>query len=362
MQSIKYENFSGLKEDLISNGELPYFLVESYFNEQKNKLLKSKQNLNCDDLINLSNELRVAMQLSKMSVRHTIEVSDYVPLIAKEIEDMDLKILRQLTPTISRFVDYGNEKISLSTNMHGESYYVSMIEKELYSPRSKITDNLNWLFKYMKYLVNSSTSIQLKKETIKLYDDTIKGEIIQLGEFAYFRDLDKKKYAYFYDSKWKSLEKFHDKIDNAFNVLKEDLNNDNLLEPRKIHSITLPVLQEHLAESLDRNAEREVREAEYSKVFRSNDLLDYQYKIYILEPIQDEYCSNLADEALRVYKHYILYERHLPVSSEKLNYFGASIAAVEKYAEWYFEYADRHGLTPRWRFKEDMWRACMTEL
>ena len=350
LQNIKYENFSGLKEDLFSTGEFPYFLVASYFDERINKLLESEQNFNCNDLIKLSNELRVAEFLSRMSISHIIQISNYVPTTAKEIEDIELLFARQVLPFVTRYV--GDAKIRMQLGgIYGESDYLSMIEKQ-----KKASEKIDWVYRHMKYLIDSSTSIQLKEETIQLYDDVVKGEIIQLGEFVYFRDLDKKKYAYFYDSKWESLEKFHDKIDDAFDLLKENLNNHNSIIPGKIKSITLPVLQKQLSKIIDREDRKKNIES-----FRSNDSLEIRWR-YILEPIKREYCYNLADIAKKMYDHYGFYDNHLPLTKEDIKYFGTSIIDITKYIELYFEHANRHGLTSANNFSIDMKYACLTEL
>ena len=351
LQNIKHENFSGLKEDLINTGEFPYFLVASYFDERVNKLLKSEPNFNCDDLVKLNNELLVAIDLSRMSISHTIQISNYVPTTAKEIEDMELFYLRQVLPFVDRYVESAKQRMQLGVGIYKESDYLSMIEKQ-----KKASEKIDWVYRHMKYLIDSSTSIQLKEETIQLHDDFIKGEIIQLGEFVYFRDLDKKKYAYFYDSKWESLEKFHYKIDDAFDLLKENLNTHNSIIPGKIKSITLPVLQKQLNNIIDREDWEKNIES-----FRPNNFLKIQWK-YMLESIKREYCNNLADLSERIYISYVPSKVHLLITPEEANYFGTSIIDIKTYAELYFEHADRYGLTSYDRFAIDMKNACLTEL
>jgi hypothetical protein len=354
LQNIKHENFSGLKEDLINTGEFPYFLVASYFDERVNKLLKSEPNFNCDDLvdlINFNNELQVAINLSRMSISHTNQISNYVLTTAKEIEDMELRYYRQVLPFVDRYVESAKQRMQLGVGIYKESDYLSMIEKQ-----KKASEKIDWVYRHMKYLIDSSTSIQLKEETIQLHDDVIKGEIIQLGEFVYFRDLDKKKYAYFYNSKWESLEKFHNKIDDAFDLLKENLNTHNSIIPGKIKSITLPVLQKQLSNIIDREDWKKNIES-----FRPNNFLKIHWKS-MLESIKREYCNNLADLSKRIYISYIPSKVHLLITPEEANYFGTSIIDIKTYAELYFEHADRYGLPSYDRFAIDMKNACLTEL
>ena len=195
-----------------------------------------------------------------------------------------------------------------------------------------------------------------------MFGKNVKGEIIQLGIFAYFRSLDSKNYAYFYNSKWESLENFHDKIDEAFDLLKKDYKDGNLDSHTRVNSLVLPVLEEQFNEIKNTINERKINPIQSSSNVNILGGLEKSFNVHVLGPVKREYCNKLSFKAKKMYDHYGSYDSHLRNTKEDIEYFGPFIIVqIQRMIEIYRESWDREGYIRPENFAYDVETACEKE-
>jgi len=350
LKDLEYKYDTALEKGLLNSEELFYFSAGDYFHQKRDDLLESDESPNCIDVRELVDDIKIANEITRISIRNLIRIDGFINEI--DLHKKSISMQRELPSFTERYNDGLKDSLALGSGFHGDTKYIKVYEKLLKEEKVKDLDLIQTTLSHLKYTLEALTSIQLKEETIQLFGKNVKGEIIQLGIFAYFRSLDSKNYAYFYNSKWESLENFHDKIDEAFDLLKKDYKNRNSDSHTRVNSLVLPVLEEQFNKVYpDEKNTRRINQALD---------LDYRFRKNILTSIKREYCNNLSLKARKMYDHYVSNRYHLPATNKDKKYFGSvDILRITAMIDIYSAYWKEEGFIRSSSFAFDVELACM---
>ncbi len=320
IKQIEYKSLAGLKIDILNDKNFPYYVVGSYFDESFKK--QNKEDASCNDLVQLIDQIRISNNISRISIEHIKEVQNITP-IGDEVKKRNDIVLQRFVPTlISKHLDYVLVARNVGQEIHGEY-------KWLPSSSYTILDINNFL-NHMRYVIETKNTIKLKKESVNWMGDDIEGEIIQFGEFAFFRSLNKEIYLHFFNSNWMMLESFQDKVDFAIYRMKENNENSKHGNPTKDFSLVMPVLNEKFDQiRMDLNdVQSSSKRTDHLHGYINNITLK-NTKELIIDNVTKEYCQKLGDIADRIF------EANSPIgliefypTPEELAYFGGGLISM----------------------------------